>query len=191
MKKMQNPKPRHSLNKHHIMTGCILASCVVLFLLLSKGLSLDPSGANNELLQTQALPFNLKLLKKGNLKWKSETITLEDLVGKPIVLNFWASWCSSCREEATQLEKFWQANKNSLVVVGIAVQDQEEFAMEFIKQYGKTYVLGLDLLGNSTVNYGVTGVPETFFIDRQGVIRHKITGPVDFAQLEAHKSLIL
>ena len=69
------------------------------------------------------------------------------------------------------------------MVVGIAIQDQEEAALAFAKNYGKTYPLGLDEEGKIAIDYGVTGVPETFVIDENGTIIEKITGPVDYQKL--------
>ena len=110
---------------------------------------------------------------------------LDDFKGRPVVVNFWASWCVSCREEARELEKFWQAVKGkNVAVVGVAIQDTVEAAQKFAKQYGKTYILGLDEDGKAAIDYGVAGVPETFIIDASGVIVHKETGPVTAQKLE-------
>ena len=111
--------------------------------------------------------------------------SLDDFKGKPVVVNFWASWCVACREEAHELEAFWQANKGGDVgVVGIAIQDSVEAALGFARQYGKTYVLGLDEDGKAGIDYGVSGVPETFIIDAKGVIVHKEVGPVTAKKLQ-------
>ena len=103
--------------------------------------------------------------------------------GRPVVLNFWASWCVSCRQEAVELEKFWQAHKDQVLVVGIAIQDSAEDSKRFAAYFGKTYAIGLDEDGKAAIDYGVSGVPETFLIDAQGVIRHKEIGPVEATQL--------
>jgi cytochrome c biogenesis protein CcmG/thiol:disulfide interchange protein DsbE len=102
-----------------------------------------------------------------------------------LILNFWASWCVSCRTEAHELESFWKAYRDQGVkVVGIAIQDEQEAAKKFAQYYGKTYILGLDEDGKAAIDYGVSGVPETFLIDRDGVIRHKEIGPVSAAMLK-------
>ena len=85
------------------------------------------------------------------------------------------------------MEAFWEAHKGAGVkVVGIAIQDASADALRFAEHFGKTYPLGLDVDGQASIDYGVTGVPETFFIDAQGMIRHKISGPVDYAMLEKY-----
>ena len=123
--------------------------------------------------------------------YDGSTYTLHDLRGKVVVLNFWASWCYSCREEARFFEEFWQKYKDKgIAVVGIAIQDQDGPAIEFARQFGKTYILGLDTDGKASIDYGVYGVPETFLIDRNGVIRHKEAGPVTVAMLEKWLPLI-
>ena len=116
---------------------------------------------------------------------QAKGFSLADFRGKPVVLNFWASWCVSCREEALEFEKFWQAAKGrDVVVVGIAIQDTVEAAQKFALQYGKTYILGLDEDGVAAIDYGVSGVPETFIIDRAGIIVHKEVGPITAPKLE-------
>ena len=114
----------------------------------------------------------------------SEHFSLSSLRGKPVILNFWASWCFACRQEAKDFELFWQSAKNAdIAVIGIAIQDQEENALAFAKNYGKSYPLGLDEEGKIAIDYGVTGVPETFIIDAKGTIIEKITGPVNYQKL--------
>ena len=81
------------------------------------------------------------------------------------------------------MEAFWRANHDKVAVVGIAVQDSAEAVREAIQAQGKTYTIGLDEDGRASVDYGVTGVPETFFIDAAGVVRHKTAGPLDSAEL--------
>ena len=101
------------------------------------------------------------------------------------MLNFWASWCYSCRAEAVDFERFWK-ERQDIAVVGIAIQDTVEAAKAFAAQYGKTYILGLDTDGKIALDYGVTGVPETFFINANGVIVHKETGPVTEKMLQKY-----
>jgi cytochrome c biogenesis protein CcmG/thiol:disulfide interchange protein DsbE len=121
-----------------------------------------------------------------------QRIQLGDLKGRPVVLNFWASWCVSCRQEARYFETFWQSHKDKgVMVVGVAIQDTPEAAKDFAKVYGKTYPLALDTSGKAGIDYGVYGVPETFFIDKNGVVRHKETGPMSIALLEEKLKLIM
>ena len=96
---------------------------------------------------------------------------------RPLILNFWASWCLSCRNEARILENFWK--NEQIQVIGIAVRDDEEEAKKFAEQWGKSYPLALDPDGETSLNYGLTGVPETFIIDKQGIVRHHMAGEID------------
>lgn len=112
------------------------------------------------------------------------TISLEALRGTPIVLNFWASWCLSCRDEARVLEAGWQRHGPGVAFLGIAVNDDDGPARDFIRRYGKTYFLGADVDGSVAVDYGLYGVPETFFIGRDGTILSRHIGPLSEADLE-------
>lgn len=112
-------------------------------------------------------------------KVQEDKIFLRNLRGRLVVLNFWASWCVSCREEARELETFWQrVREQGIIVMGVAIQDTPEAAREFAKNHGKSYPIAIDSSGKTSLDYGVSGVPETFIIDKDGVIRHKETGPV-------------
>src|SRR5574337_1120329 len=95
-------------------------------------------------------------------------------------MNFWASWCyPACYEEAPVLERGWRAWKDrGVVVIGVDIQDKEEAARNFLKQLALTFPNGPDPTGKVSVDYGVYGVPETFFIDKTGRIRKKHVGAV-------------
>jgi cytochrome c biogenesis protein CcmG/thiol:disulfide interchange protein DsbE len=112
-------------------------------------------------------------------------ITLASLRGKAVVLNFWASWCVPCKQEAHVLESGWQRWKDKDVVfVGVDSQDFAGDARGFMRHFGITYPVVSDGPGGLSGRYGVTGFPETFFIDRRGKIvgQHDI-GPVTAADL--------
>jgi cytochrome c biogenesis protein CcmG/thiol:disulfide interchange protein DsbE len=95
-------------------------------------------------------------------------------------VNFWASWCyPACYEEAPSLERAWQTYKDrGLVVVGVNFQDKDEPAKRFLTRFGHTFPNAPDASGRVSVDYGVYGVPETYFIDRKGRVRFKRVGPV-------------
>jgi cytochrome c biogenesis protein CcmG/thiol:disulfide interchange protein DsbE len=96
-------------------------------------------------------------------------VTLADLRGKTVVLNFWASWCSPCRREAPALQRVWETYKDQGVVfVGLTYHDARGASLAFIKEYGITYPNGVDEKGQISHEYGVTAVPETYVIDREG-----------------------
>jgi len=106
-------------------------------------------------------------------------LTLEDLRGKAVFLNFWASWCPPCRAEARDLEAAWQKLKDKNVVfLGVLIQDTEKNALDFLKEFNVTYPNGRDASGKIAVDYGVWGIPESFFIDPQGRITYKHVGGI-------------
>ena len=111
-------------------------------------------------------------------------LALADLEGRPVVLNFWASWCLACRDEAAVLEAGWRRYRPDVAFVGIAVDDQADASRAFIERFGKTYLLGQDVDGSVAIDYGLFGVPETFFISDGGRILAKHVGPLSAADLE-------
>jgi cytochrome c biogenesis protein CcmG/thiol:disulfide interchange protein DsbE len=111
------------------------------------------------------------------------TLSLAALRGRPVVLNFWASWCLACRDEAAVLEAGWQEYGSDVAFVGVAVDDESSAARAFIARYGKTYYLGPDVDGAISVDYGLFGVPETFFIGTDGRILAKHVGPLSQSDL--------
>ncbi len=106
-------------------------------------------------------------------------LSLESLRGRTVVLNFWASWCGPCKDEAPLLQEASQrwAGKD-VTFVGIDVKDFRGDARDFVERYGITYPNVYDGKGSLVGRYGVTGYPETFFVDPQGRVRHRIAGPV-------------
>lgn len=124
--------------------------------------------------------------------FEGETISLADLEGKGVVLNFWASWCDPCREEAALLESTWQAEQgNGIVFIGLDYLDQEPAAKAYLAEFGVTYPSGPDLQSAAARRYGIKGVPETFFINPQGEISDIVIGPlVSQAQLDGYLAKI-
>jgi cytochrome c biogenesis protein CcmG/thiol:disulfide interchange protein DsbE len=111
--------------------------------------------------------------------FEGRTVTLSELRGRPVVLNFYASWCLACRDEAGVLESGWRTyGPRGAVFIGLAVRDDREAAVAFARRYGKTYLLGPDAHGRVGLDYGLFGVPETVFISPDGVIADKVVGPV-------------
>ena len=153
-----------------------------LITLLAFGFTTDPKKVPSPLMGKPAPDFRVDELN-GEQKF-----SLSEFKGIPVVLNFWASWCAECRTEAVILEDFFQKygeNNKQLVMIGIAIQDTPNKAKTFARQFGKTYLLGLDDdAGNIALDYGIYGVPETFFIDREGNIFHKTIGIVTTELME-------
>lgn len=117
-------------------------------------------------------------------------ISLSQFRGRPVILNFWASWCVSCRQEAHIIESAWQKyGEAGAVFIGIAINDTREASLAFIRRYGKTYLLAPDdKTGSISLDYGVTAVPETFLIDKNGIIVKKVLGAVSQKTIETFLS---
>jgi len=136
------------------------------------GLGKDPQKIPSALLDKPAPVFSLPQLHKSELAF-----TPEDMKGKVWLLNVWASWCASCRSEHPLFMEI--ARKGEATLVGLNYKDQPGDAKTWLRQLGDPYVLSIsDLAGNAGIDYGVYGVPESFLIDKQGVIRYKHVGPV-------------
>jgi cytochrome c biogenesis protein CcmG, thiol:disulfide interchange protein DsbE len=112
-----------------------------------------------------------------------EEISLRELRGWPVVLNFWASWCSPCKAEAPRLNTAAQENSGKVVFLGIDVQDFESDARRFLERYDTNYVSVRDGGGSTYGAYGLTGLPETYFLDRKGRVAAHVVGEVSATEL--------
>ena len=123
--------------------------------------------------------FTLPLLE-------GEPFELSDLESQAVVVNFWASWCKPCRDEAVALERTWRGFRDrGVVFVGVNVQDNETSAREYVAEFGITYPNGRDTDGTITVEYGVVGLPVTFFVGRTGVVERRWVGAISETRLVA------
>lgn len=168
--------------------GAAVGLIVLLFALLLWKLVDDAGGGLAKAVARGERPgapdFTLERLdEEGNLN-------LSSLRGKAVVLNFWASWCIPCKEEAPYLEQVWRKNRDrGLVVVGLDAKDFRRDARSFMQRFGLTFPVVYDGPGTTLKGYGVTGFPETFVIDRQGRVVEAFVGAVssddDRARLRA------
>lgn len=111
--------------------------------------------------------------------FQGETISLADLEGQGVVLNFWASWCDPCRAEADLLEQTWRREQNNgIMFIGLDYLDQEHAALEYLAEFDVTYPNGPDLQSAAARSYGIKGVPETYFISPEGEIVSRVIGPI-------------
>jgi cytochrome c biogenesis protein CcmG/thiol:disulfide interchange protein DsbE len=119
-------------------------------------------------------------------------LRLSDLRGQVVMLDFWASWCSPCRQEAPALAAAYPGYKaQGVEFVGVAIWDVEDEARRFVAETGTAYPIGVDTKGNIAIDYGLTGIPEKYFIDADGMIVRKFVGPVSDEILESVFSEIL
>jgi cytochrome c biogenesis protein CcmG, thiol:disulfide interchange protein DsbE len=157
----------------------ILGAVGAVLALLAYGFTTDPRAISSILTGKPAPDFTLSL-------FEGRTVRLSDFKGKVVFLNFWASWCPPCRAEARLLEQSWQSYKDQGVVfLGVDIQDTEGAARGFIRESGIIYPNGRDPQDRTAIDFGVYGIPETFFIDAQGRITYKHIGGLDWKTIAA------
>ena len=145
---------------------------LVLVVFLAVGLRRDPHEVPSPLINRAAPTFRLPQLKEPN-----KTFSAEDMRGKVWVLNVWASWCVSCRDEHPLLLEY--AATGAVPIYGLNWKDKREDALAWLGELGDPYVLSVaDLDGRVAIDYGVYGAPETYLIDQSGTIRYKQIGAV-------------
>lgn len=145
---------------------------LVLVVFLAIGLTRDPRALPSALLDKPAPTFRLPQLKDP-----AKTFSAEDMRGKVWLMNVWASWCISCRDEHPYL--FQYAKSGAVPIYGLNYKDKPEDALSWLGELGDPYVLSaVDLDGRVGIDYGVYGAPETYVIDKTGTIRLKHVGPV-------------
>jgi len=152
---------------------------LVIVVFLGIGLTLNPREIPSPLIDKPAPAFTLAQLSNPE-----KTFSQKDMLGKVWMLNVWASWCVACREEHPVLVEL--ARSKAVPIYGLNYKDKREDALAWLRQFGDPYVLSImDNAGRTGIDYGVYGVPETFIIDKQGVIRYKNIGPVTHEIVQA------
>jgi cytochrome c biogenesis protein CcmG/thiol:disulfide interchange protein DsbE len=106
-------------------------------------------------------------------------LSLSDLRGKPVVVNFWASWCAPCEDEAPLFKRAHEEYGDRIAFLGVDIRDAHSDALEFVQDFGLTYPSVRDEGMQIYADYGLTGQPESFFIDADGVLVEHVAGPVD------------
>jgi len=151
---------------------------ILLVILLAVGLSLDPRKVPSPFIDKSAPQFKLPQLADS-----TRTISSEELKGQVWLLNVWASWCRACRAEHHLLNRLVQ--QHDITIVGLNYKDRDNEAKQWLEDLGNPYRhVAVDMQGLTGIDWGVYGVPETFLIDQQGIIRYKNIGPVSQSDLD-------
>lgn len=187
---------KHPENKRRrrilIFSIISLLNLALVALLLKLLLTPAPNAAVSDLLIGHPAPnFSLAILHSGA---RQSRLSLSNFKGKPVVLNFWASWCDPCKEEAPILENAWkqmQAQGKNIVFLGIDFQDSNSDASGFLQSYGITYPIVLDADGSVATKYYILSLPDTIFINQYGTVVNKVSQQITAQVLSSNLQLIM
>jgi len=187
------------LQRHAVRILAIVVSVLLIVLLAYGVIAQSPSTRiDDSLARGEAVPatsFELSVLQRGSLGptlgprlasvVQAGRLGSRQLRGVPFVLNFWASWCDPCRQEAPLLERTWreEARQRGLLFLGLDMQDVTSDGLQFLRSYQSDYLNIRDPTNDVARSYGATGVPETFFVDRRGRVVGHVIGVTSMAQL--------
>jgi cytochrome c biogenesis protein CcmG/thiol:disulfide interchange protein DsbE len=163
--------PSSAVNRRVLLVGLAVVAPLVAVLLLNLGR--DPHSIRSPLVGRAAPPFALVPVGGGAV------VTSESLKGRPLVLNFWATWCAPCLQEHETLVRTAEALRGEVTFLGVVYEDDENRVRAFLQRHGSAYPSLLDPEARTAIAYGVAGVPETYFIDAAGVIQAKVAYPLD------------
>ena len=166
------------MNRTVLFVGLFIAAAVIGVLFL--GLGKDPQKIDSPLVGRIAPDFALKVVGTG------ETLDLQRFRGKPLVINFWATWCGPCWQEHPVLVASAKTLQPNVQFLGVVFQDDETKILNFLRDRGTAYPTLVDDRGKTAIAYGVGGVPETFFLDASGKIVAKYDGPMTPDILESY-----
>jgi cytochrome c biogenesis protein CcmG, thiol:disulfide interchange protein DsbE len=183
---------RHRRRRKMLIFGVVsLVNVGLIAFLLIQLLTPAATPVPDPIVGHPAPDFSLAVLGPATGKG---ALSLSDFKSKPIVLNFWASWCAPCKEELPLLESTWkqmQAQGKDVIFVGIDFQESSSAAASFLQQNGITYPAVLDANGSVASKYGITSLPDTFFINRNGTVISKELREITAQVLSSNLQLIL
>jgi cytochrome c biogenesis protein CcmG/thiol:disulfide interchange protein DsbE len=167
----------------------VIIWAVLLGLLVLVAISLNRSQQGTVQPGDKLPPFSMTMFSGYELNGQSQ-VNFADLRGKVVMINFWASWCKPCEQEAADLRQAWDYYKGSgkVVFIGVDYVDTEPEARAYLQKFGITYANGPDLGTKVSQLFRIKGVPETYFLDTEGVLRHVQVGP--FTSVDDIKSVI-
>jgi cytochrome c biogenesis protein CcmG, thiol:disulfide interchange protein DsbE len=174
---------KQGMNKAVLIGGLLLTAPLIVLFGVSFGK--DPYHIDSPLVGRVAPPFELTPVSGGS------PISIDSLRGKPVVLNFWATWCGPCQQEHGVLQQASRIFGERVRFIGVVYDDEAARINDFLAQHGSGYPALVDRGGKAAIAYGVSGVPETFFIDSRGQIVSKYEGPLDPNSLVARLEPIL
>lgn len=180
----QNEAAEETTERRSLRWSTVLVWGGVIALLALFGWGL--LNANEGRPEEGAVAPNFEMQFFDGYQWKDlENASLEDMRGQVVVLNFWASWCVECRVEADLLESTWrQYRDQGVVFLGVAYVDSEAKSLAYLEEFGITYPNAPDLGSEISNEYKITGVPETFFIGKDGQVSDFVLGPVNATMLQ-------
>ncbi|NOY99130.1 MAG: TlpA family protein disulfide reductase [Chloroflexi bacterium] len=165
----------------------VWVALIALLVILGIGLMRNQQGTVQA--GDRIYDFSLTLFDDYTYEGKSP-VTLSDLRGKIVVINFWASWCTTCKQEAAELEAAWQYYQpgGEVVFLGVDYVDTEPEALAYLEEFGITYPNGPDMGTRISQAFRIQGVPETYFLDREGVLQYVQIGP--FTSIDQIQSIV-
>ncbi|MBU1866462.1 MAG: TlpA family protein disulfide reductase [Actinobacteria bacterium] len=176
---------RSTLGKYAVATAAVVAA-LLLFGIMGSRFGKDLKEVRSPLIGQPAPAIELELLEASG-RW-----SLDQHRGSVVVVNFWASWCLGCRLEHDDLLAASAAYQDrGVVFIGVVFQDEPGEAIAFLDELGRGYPNVVDPGSRTAVDYGVWAIPETYFVDRDGVVRSKISGESDYGLLMSHLDAVL
>ena len=179
-----------------MVTAAFAVLVLALFAVLAYGLANRSSATGRSGMTRVGKPapdFAMRLLDAGQTgSPERNEFRLSDHEGTPVVINFWASWCPPCRQESPGFERLWRRYRDSgIQFVGVDIQDEVADAEAYVREFGLTFPNGLDPDGKITIEYGVIGLPVTFFIGSSGIVEGRWVGAIPEDKLEEWVNTLL